>query len=138
MKISFYSEFNYHTFCEIIQLKNNLKKIARAEKCSIDYVNFNLISKRNIYKINKKFLRHFYTTDIITFNYSSNKKIRADIYICIPVVKENSKVYNVSFVNELKRVLIHGLLHCIGYDDKTKKERIIMRFKEDKYIKTLK
>ncbi len=73
-------------------------------------------------------------TDIISFDYSENNKLSGDIFISIQSVRENAKKYTTSFENELNRVLIHGILHFIGYKDKTPKEKEEMRMQEDYYI----
>ena len=72
---------------------------------------------------NKTYLNHDYSTDIITFDNSENKKISGDIVISIERVKENSKKYKVKLEDELRRVMAHGLLHLLGYDDKNEKEK---------------
>ena len=70
-------------------------------------------------KINQDYLQHDYLTDIITFDYVSGKNISGDLYISIDRVKENANEFNVSFDNELKRVMVHGVLHLMGYSDKS-------------------
>ena len=83
---------------------------------------------------NKTFLNHNCLTDIITFDYSEKNIISADIFISVDRVLDNSKIYKVEFLCELKRVMIHGLLHLLGYNDKSTKEKQEMRKKEDFYI----
>ena len=95
--------------------------------CSDDY-----LLARNI-----KYLNHDSLTDIITFNYCEGNKINCDIMISIDRVKENSSIFDTSFLEELYRVMIHGILHLVGYDDKTEKEKNIMRKKEEFYLKKL-
>ena len=85
-------------------------------------------------KKNIEFLKHNTLTDVITFDYCKGNKINGDILISIDRVKENSKIYNTSFTNELNRVMVHGLLHLLGYRDKTKKDMEVMRKKEDLYL----
>lgn len=89
-------------------------------------------SDNKILEINKKHLDHDYYTDIITFNLSNSQKIiRGEIYISLERVGENAKKLNQTFENELNRVLIHGVLHLMGYEDHTDEERSEMRAKED-------
>ena len=83
---------------------------------------------------NSKYLNHDTLTDILTFDYSENNNISGDIYISIDRVKENAKTYKVTFENELDRVMIHGVLHLLGYKDKSKKDQKAMREKEDFYL----
>ena len=83
---------------------------------------------------NSKYLNLDTLTDILTFDYSENNNISGDIYISIDRVKENAKTYKVTFENELDRVMIHGVLHLLGYKDESEKEQKIMREKEDLYL----
>ena len=85
-------------------------------------------------EINIKYLNHDYYTDIITFDYCVEKIVSGDLYISIDRVKENSKIFNESFINELNRVVIHGVLHLCGYNDKTEADQKIMRNLENKYL----
>jgi rRNA maturation RNase YbeY len=101
--------------------------------------NINIIFCTNEYlrKINKTYLKHNYYTDVITFSYDSGKKISGDIFISLQQVKDNANIYSVSFETELLRVIIHGILHLIGFDDKNVKEEKIMRKNEDFALKLL-
>ena len=92
--------------------------------CSDDY----------LLDINKKYLNHDYFTDIITFNYNENNTIIGDLFISIDRVKENAKELKVDFNNELFRVIIHGVLHLCGYNDKTQDQQKEIRTKEDEYL----
>ena len=92
--------------------------------CSDDY----------LLKINKKYLNHDYFTDVITFNYNENNTIIGDLFISIDRVKENAKELKVDFNNELYRVIIHGVLHLCGYNDKTQDQQKEIRTKEDEYL----
>ena len=84
-----------------------------------------------LHKLNVEFLDHDTLTDVISFDYSIGKEIHGEIFISIERVKENSLIYDTVFEDELHRVIIHGVLHYCGYNDKTKKEADIMRTKED-------
>ena len=85
--------------------------------------------------MNKKFLKHDYYTDVITFGELKDKKISGDIAISIERVLDNSKTYGVEFEDELKRVMAHGLLHIMGYCDKASSDKSVMSLKENKAIK---
>tara|TARA_B100001093_G_C26844251_1_gene1022006 strand:- start:14 stop:427 length:414 start_codon:yes stop_codon:yes gene_type:complete len=87
--------------------------------------------------INVKFLSHDYYTDIITFDYSNNDTISGDLFISVDRVVENAKLNNVHFINELYRVIIHGVLHLCGYKDKTTKEKKEIREKENFFLNTI-
>jgi rRNA maturation RNase YbeY len=85
-------------------------------------------------KINVSFLEHDYNTDVITFNYNSGKKLNGEVYISIDTVRVNSANYNVSLEQEVMRVMFHGILHLIGYDDKTGPQKREIRMMEDKWL----
>jgi probable rRNA maturation factor len=114
------------------------EKIAFFEKYKINLVNFIFVSDRTIVIQNRKFLNHFYPTDIITFDYSNHHSLSGDIYISYDMVLYNSRRFNVTFKEELKRVMIHGLLHLMNYKDKSKIEKVVMRKKENYYLRCLK
>ncbi len=85
--------------------------------------------------MNNKFLHHNYFTDILTFDLSEDKNILiGDIYISVDRVRDNAQHLNVSFNQELRRVIFHGALHLCGYKDKEKKDIVLMRKKEDYYL----
>ena len=83
---------------------------------------------------NIRFLNHNTLTDVITFDYCEGNSVSGDIFISIERVKENSEVFKVDFLTELNRVMVHGLLHLLGYKDKTEKESNLMRKKENYYL----
>ena len=93
----------------------------------------NYLLKKNI-----QYLNHDYLTDVITFDYSKKEIISGDILISTHRVEENAKIYNVDFFSELQRVMIHGLLHLLGYKDKTELDKKVMREKEDYYLEKCK
>ena len=84
-----------------------------------------------LHKLNVEFLKHDTLTDIISFDNSLGNQINGDIFISVERVKENASSFNTIFENELHRVIIHGVLHYCGYNDKTKKDADLMRTKED-------
>ena len=86
-------------------------------------------------EINKKYLNHGSLTDVVTFDFTPNKNnLEGDIYISIDRVKENARKYKETFKTELLRIIIHGLLHLIGFSDKTKEEKNTMTLKENEYL----
>lgn len=94
-------------------------------------INYLFCSDDYILESNKKFLSHDYLTDIITFDYSTKRKISGDVLISIPTVSINAERFGVTFYNELLRVIIHGVLHLIGYDDYSDEEKEAMRNAEN-------
>lgn len=94
-------------------------------------------SDEYLLEMNKTHLNHDYYTDIITFNYVDGKLISGDLFISVDRVKENAVKFEVSFYEELYRVILHGVLHLVGYNDKTGEEKKVMREKENYYLKKI-
>lgn len=135
MAINFFSEDVNFNLTEKLKRKQWLKKIAVEEKTAIGELNYIFCSDEYLYKINLDYLNHDTYTDIITFDNSENdNKIEGDIFISIDRVKENATKHQVSEEKELNRVISHGLLHLLGYKDKSKEEALEMRSKEEEAI----
>lgn len=113
------------------KIKNWISTIIKKYNRKVGDINFIFCSDQYLLQINNKYLNHNYFTDIITFNYNDDSFISSDIYISIETVKLNATEYKVSFENELKRVMIHGILHLLEFDDKTEAQKIEIRQKED-------
>ena len=114
-----------------------LNSISKNEGKEIGNLNFLFVDDKEMLKYNKKYLHHESYTDMITFDNSLNNKIAGDIVISLERVNENAKYYQVSYKYELERVMAHGLLHLLGYNDKNKEEKKIIRKKENYYLKNL-
>ena len=112
-----------------------LVEVAAAENCLIHDLVFLFVSDQELLAMNKKHLKHNYFTDVITFGELDGDKISGNIAVSVDRVLDNSKTYGVRFDEELKRVMAHGLLHIIGYNDKTKKEKLTMSQKETDALK---
>ena len=112
-----------------------LKAVAGSEMKQLGDVNVIFCSDNYILDVNMKYLQHDYFTDIITCDYCEGKVLSGDLFISIDSVRENAVFYSTEFVDELNRVIVHGLLHLIGYDDHTEEEVKVMRSKEDYYLK---
>lgn len=100
-------------------------------------INYIFCNDEYLHKLNVEFLDHDTLTDIISFDYTVGKELHGDIFISIERVIDNANDLNVDFVNELHRVMIHGILHYCGYKDESREEKNIMRDKEDYYLKLL-
>jgi rRNA maturation RNase YbeY len=111
-----------------------LETIAGEHGYRLGDLNYIFCSDEHLLKINQDFLQHDTYTDIITFDYVVAKLISGDIYISTERVQENADELEQSFDRELRRVMIHGLLHLIGYGDKTEEEKKEMRMAEDKAL----
>lgn len=115
-------------------IKCLLNAIASSNKMSVDQLNYVFVNKETILSVNKQFLNHDYYTDIITFDYTENNIISGEVYICFDVVKENAKIYNTLLFDEVLRVMIHGILHIVGFNDLNDEEKVTMREQENKWL----
>jgi probable rRNA maturation factor len=120
------------------KLYRKLEEIVRIEKRALGEVHIILTSNEYVLKINRKFLNHHYYTDVITFSNNKKNLLSGDIYISVDQVFINAEQLNVGFMEELKRVIIHGILHLVGYNDQSEDEKMFMRVLEDQYLCTLK
>lgn len=111
-----------------------IKQSVAEENKSIGDITIVLCSDDYILETNRQYLQHDYFTDIITFDYSENENLSGDLLISIHTVKNNATTYRVSFHDELRRVIIHGVLHLCGYKDKSKRDAKLMREKENYYL----
>ena len=130
----FYDSVNFR-LRRSTNLKNYLSDKIKKKGYLLGYLHYIFVTDQSLLDINKEFMKHDYFTDIITFNYNNNKKVNGEIYISVETVYRNSKKYGISFKNELLRVIVHGVLHLTGYDDKTENDKIRMREEEDIWIK---
>lgn len=112
-----------------------ISSVISSENRTQGELNYIFCDDEYLLKINQEYLNHDYYTDIISFDYSVGNDLQGDMYISIDRVRENAVDFNVSFEEELKRVIIHGVLHYCGYSDKSDSEAQIMRQKEDEKIK---
>jgi rRNA maturation RNase YbeY len=115
-------------------IKSWIKDIIQQNKKELGDINYIFCSDEKILEINKEFLKHDYYTDIISFDYCEVNKINGDIFISIDTVKSNSIKYKTEFTEELHRVIIHGVLHFLGFKDKTKADAEKMREAENKAL----
>ncbi|MCQ2175967.1 MAG: rRNA maturation RNase YbeY [Bacteroidales bacterium] len=118
------------------KLSNNrwLRLVASSEVKKLGDINIIFCSDNYILDVNMKYLQHDYFTDIITFDYCEGNVLNGDLFISVDSVRENASYYGTEFPDELKRVMVHGILHLIGYDDHSEEDIKVMRSKEDYYL----
>ena len=119
------------------KIKEAVLSIFKEEKVALHRIDYIFCSDEYLLEINREFLNHDYYTDIITFNLSESKEIKGEVYISLDRVKENADLLNTAFLDELARVVFHGVLHLCGYKDKKKSDTELMHSKENYYIKLL-
>ena len=130
-------EFVYYTGFELKhqkQVSNWLLSLANKEGFSIKNLYYNYVSPDQIQSLNKEFLKHDYVTDVLAFDYREGSELSAEVFICQLEVEKNAKYLSQSIENETLRVLCHALFHLCGYNDKTDKDKTVMRSIEDNAI----
>ena len=130
--------FNYETDFELENeeaFENWIIDIVDSEASAVGEINYVFCDDEYLHKINVEYLNHDTLTDIISFDYTVGNLIQGDIFISIERVIDNANVFKVSFEEELKRVMAHGILHYCGYKDKTDADAELMRKKEEEKIK---
>lgn len=131
--IEFYSE-NQFKLKEEEEISKWISSVITSEGCTEGEITYIFCDDEYLHKLNLQFLNHDTLTDIISFDNSLGKEVHGEIYISTQRVEENAKEYNVTFDDELHRVIIHGILHYCGYKDKSKTERENMRKKENEAL----
>jgi rRNA maturation RNase YbeY len=115
-------------------LKKWLTAVIKKEGFKTGKIHYSFVGDLELLEINKQFLNHDTYTDIITFDYNENNTINGEIFISVDRIIENAIKNNVSYDNELHRVMVHGILHLCGYSDKGKKHKLEMTAKEDEML----
>ncbi|MCB0772641.1 MAG: rRNA maturation RNase YbeY [Flavobacteriales bacterium] len=123
-----------NAFRERERLRQWIQAVARDHGHSIGEVTFVLLSDKGLLPYNKRYLGHDEYTDVITFDLQNGNGISGDILISHDRVRENAATYGASAAHELRRVMVHGLLHLLGHSDKSEAKRKAMRAVEDKYL----
>lgn len=132
--------FNYETSFSLeneARISDWISNVIDEEEHKLEEVNYVFCDDNYLHKLNVEFLNHDTLTDIISFDYSVGKVIQGDVFISVERVAENAIDYKVSFLEELHRVIVHGILHYCGYNDKTDKDAVLMRSKENYYLSAL-
>ncbi|TQI69376.1 rRNA maturation RNase YbeY [Gramella sp. Hel_I_59] len=132
--INFFNENNFSLKDEEL-FQNWLFRLAESEHKNIGEINYIFCDDDYLLEINRNYLDHDTYTDIISFDNTVGNSLNGDIFISTERVEENAADYNVDFLQELKRVIAHGMLHFCGYKDKSESESDLMRRKEDEKIK---
>lgn len=136
--ITFTSQQVPDAFRERDRLRRWLHRVARDHGHAINELTYVLMSDQALLTYNQRYLGHDEYTDIITFDLQTGTGVSGDILISYDRVRENARAFGVSVQHELRRVMVHGLLHLLGHRDKTKAQREAMRAQEDKYLALLK
>jgi rRNA maturation RNase YbeY len=134
--VSFNYEYNFKLNNEK-DLTKWIGSVIKSEGFKEGVINYIFCDDDYLLKLNQDFLNHDTFTDIISFDYTLGKEIHGDIFISIDRVFENAKDFQVDFQTELHRVMVHGVLHYCGHNDKTSKETQLMRLKENHYMEKL-
>jgi len=132
-RILFHSEISDFHIQDEDSLRYWLEAVADAESKSIEAVNYVFMSDEELLLVNREYLNHDYYTDVISFPLSSDP-IEGDIFISIDRVRDNATSLHISFLQELRRIMVHGLLHFLGYQDNTPEDKLSMTQKEDEYL----
>lgn len=132
--VSFYTEDIDFLFKKKRLTSKWIKVVAESEHKKAGNISIIFCSDKYELNINLTYLGHDYYTDVITFDYCEDNIISGDLFISIDTVRDNASYYGSTFEDELDRVIIHGVLHLIGYDDHTDDEQKVMRDKENQYL----
>lgn len=137
-QINFFFEYPGFSLENENRIRDWLKSVALNEGFEIQALSYVFLTDENLKSLNDKHLNHNYYTDILTFDLSDiDKMIEADIFISVDRVRENAQTEKVNFNEELMRVIVHGLLHLLGYDDKSDQDKLQMRAEENKRLALL-
>ena len=132
--VSYFTEDLVFPFKEKRLTSRWLKFVAERENKRLGDISVIFCSDNYILDVNIKYLGHDYFTDIITFDYCEGNRLSGDLFISVDSVRENAAFYGTEFADELNRVIVHGVLHLIGYDDHTEADIAVMRAKENYYL----
>jgi probable rRNA maturation factor len=116
------------------KLQSWLAKVVEKHNCELGEVTYVFCSDDYLLEVNKQYLNHDYFTDIITFDYTDNSVVSGDLFISLDRIRDYSNTQNIEMMNELHRVMVHGVLHLCGFKDKSKEEELMMRHLEDEAL----
>ncbi len=120
-------------------VKSIVSEVSKIKECKFSYLEISFVTKDIIHEINKEHLHHDYPTDIITFEYDRSEDgiIDGELIICSEVAAENAEEFGVTVESELLRLIVHGILHLIGFDDTDEEKQKVMKNEEDKLVELL-
>ncbi|BDS13729.1 rRNA maturation RNase YbeY [Aureispira anguillae] len=136
MQLTFYSEDIDFELAEVEKIKNWLKGVIKNENWTLGGLTYIFCSDAYLHKMNVEHLDHDTYTDVITFQYSE-EVVEGDVFISVERTNENATTFGVSAAHELYRVMVHGLLHLMGYKDKSPADKTLMTAKENQYLQVL-
>ncbi len=134
MPVTFHTEKSNFNLEQKLQHKRWIKSWIESRNAVCGNLSFIFTSNKQLRLINQEYLNHNYFTDVITFDYSDGQKVSGDVFISIEQVEINSKTYSTDPAEELRRVMIHGVIHLLGYNDETDEERSSMRQLENEAL----
>lgn len=117
--------------------ENWLSKVTALEQKEMGDITLIFCSDEYLLNVNREYLDHDYYTDIITFDYTEDNIVSGDLFISLDRVADNAQIHTVDFINELNRVVVHGVLHLCGYKDKSEEDEKLMRSKENQMLQLL-
>ncbi|MCF8275470.1 MAG: rRNA maturation RNase YbeY [Flavobacteriales bacterium] len=132
--VSFHSEQTVFSISNEQKIVDWLSDVCHSEGQKLMELSFIFCSDNYLLDINRKHLNHDYYTDVITFDYTIESAVSGDVFISIDRVRENAETLGFTFENELHRIMVHSVLHLLGYKDKTKPAKQLMTTKEDFYL----
>ena len=132
--ISFHCKHSQYRPANKSRITEWLNKSVQHQKKSIGNISIVFCSDEYLLQINKQYLNHNYFTDIITFDYSTDRKVSGDLFVSVDRLRDNSKQLEITLQLEVRRVLVHGVLHLCGYNDKSTADKKLMTAKEDFYL----
>ncbi len=137
MAISFYNEQVYMPSIKKTLMRDWIKRVVAAHGKRLGEISYIFCDDEKILEVNRQYLQHDYYTDIITFDYTVGDKISGDLFISLDTVRSNAELFKQSYDDELHRVIIHGVLHLCGINDKGPGEREIMEKNENEALEIL-
>ena len=133
-KIDFYYEDCSFVYKGKIATRSWINRAVKENNKQLGLISIIFCSDNYLLKINQDYLNHDYFTDIITFDYCEGNSVSGDLFISIDMIRANAEKFGVEFIDELHRVIIHGVMHLVGFKDKTDEEAQVMRTQENYWL----